>query len=249
VSNRNEISISRVSGSARIDLHGARQQAGSGHEAVPAPAPERPVKLLFLAANPGDTPRLRLDREIKAITEALQASGAGDRFVVEQQWAVEDRQLQDALLGHQPDIVHLSGHGGTGGAPVLERGDAARDIVLAGGPTGPGNAGGRGAALARVFATARGRVRCVVLNACRSLAAADLIAGHVGCAIGMSDAIDDAAALCFSWAFYNALGHGASVRRAFDLALAQLALGGWDRGGDIPRLVAPVIDPTQVSFV
>ena len=249
MSNRNEISIAGVSGPAQIDLHGVRQQAGCGQELLPAPQPERPVKLLFLAANPGDTPRLRLDREIKAITEALQASGAGDRFAVEQQWAVEDRQLQDALLKHQPDIVHLSGHGGAGGAPVLERGEAARDLVLAGGPPRPGGAGGRGAALARIFAAAGGRVRCVVLNACRSLAAAELLAGHVGCAIGMAEAIDDAAALRFSWAFYNAIGHGASVRRAFDLALAQLALGGWDGGGDVPRLVAPLVDPAQVSFV
>jgi hypothetical protein len=243
---KNEI---RISGSSNVTLREVRQHAGRGDDAGTESMPEQPVKLLFLAANPADTPRLRLDREIKAITEALQASGAGARFAVKQHWAVEDRHLQDALLTHRPDIVHLSGHGGRGGAPVFERDPGTRDVAPVGGLAGPGGEQARGAGLARVFATARGRVRCVVLNACHSLAAAELLASHVGCAIGVADAIDDAAALRFSWAFYNALGHGASVKRAFDLALAQLALGGWDRGGGIPRLVAPTVDPAEVTFV
>jgi hypothetical protein len=57
------------------------------------------IKLLFLAANPTDTDRLRLDEESR------------DQFELKTHWAVRADDLQELLMRYQPDIVHFSGHG------------------------------------------------------------------------------------------------------------------------------------------
>ena len=50
----------------------------------------------------------------------------------------------------------------------------------------------------------------------------------IDCAVGMSDEIDDDAAIAFAAAFYETLGYGRSVQTAFDLALVQLTGAGAD---------------------
>ncbi len=52
---------------------------------------------------------------------------------------------------------------------------------------------------------------------------------EIDCAVGMSDEIDDDAAIAFAAAFYEVLGYGRSVQAAFDLALVQLEGAGEDR--------------------
>jgi hypothetical protein len=202
---------------------------GEAEEGLP------PLRILFLAANPAGTTPLRLDHEVKAVTEALRSSLA-NRFELQQSWAAGAQDLQDGLLRYKPDIVHFSGHGTSGGRMILEGGSEfaqAERLWLQG--------------LARVFKAARGQIRCVVLNACHSEIAAQVLAQLVGCVVGMSSAIDDDAAIRFSWAFYNALGHGMSVKAAFDLARAQIFFGD-PAMAEVPRLVAVGVDPAGVTF-
>jgi hypothetical protein len=213
----------------------------------PQPLPE-PVRILFLAANPEGTAPLRLDREVKAIAQALRSSRLGDHFEVQQSWAAGDRDFQDSLLHYQPDILHLSGHGSREGRLLLER-ETTRDLG-----SGPRPAAAAFSAddmwlagLARVFAAVRGKVRCVVLNACYSEIAARTLAQVTGCVVGMSDSIGDEAAIRFSWSFYNALGHGLSVKAAFDAATGQIAMGGWQQDS-VPNLVALGVDPAGLTF-
>jgi len=211
-------------------------------------APE-PLRVLFLAANPEGTAALRLDHEVKAIDEALRCSRLGPRFELQQSWAAGDRELQDSLLRWQPEIVHLSGHGSREGRLILEGSSNFRDL---GRPGLQGTQRGEDPqvqALARVFAAARGRIRCVVLNACHSETAARAIAQQVGCVIGMSQSVADAAAIRFSWAFYNALGYGMNVKAAFEMGTAQMGLASLGQGQeDVPRLLTAGVDPAGVSF-
>ena len=72
--------------------------------------PQR-VVILFLAANPSTTTRLRLDSEVRAIDQALRQANYRDQFDLRQHWAVRVADLQELLLRHQPHIVHFSGHG------------------------------------------------------------------------------------------------------------------------------------------
>ena len=63
----------------------------------------------------------------------------------------------------------------------------------------------------------------------------------------MSDTIEDAAAIRFSWSFYNALGYGVSVKAAFDLAMDQIAMASL-RTSDVPRLITAGVAPDIMTF-
>ena len=74
--------------------------------------------ILFLAANPGDTDRLALDREARAIHVELKRSGYRDRFEFVTRWAAEPLDLLRELRELKPTIVHFSGHGARPDAKV-----------------------------------------------------------------------------------------------------------------------------------
>jgi hypothetical protein len=68
-------------------------------------------KILVLAANPQETPRLGLDDEVRGIQRSLQLSKERDRFQLISEWAVRTEDLIPLLTRHQPHIVHFLGHG------------------------------------------------------------------------------------------------------------------------------------------
>jgi hypothetical protein len=239
---------SRISNNQSFQFTGSTVSIGSIEQknlAAPedfetAEAAEVPpkVRILFTAANPGGTSRLRLDREIKAIGEALRAGASRDLFDLDQAWAASSADLQDHLLRYKPHVVHLSGHGEEG-ALILERAFGGGSSVEQHAASSQG--------LAELFSRARNDIRCVVLNACSSAPLAEKIAESIDCAIGMSEPVDDSLAILFSWSFYNALGNGQSVAGAFHLACAQAGLyeGG---AGHTPRLFARRIDSASLYF-
>ena len=61
-------------------------------------------------------------------------------------------------------------------------------------------------------------VECVILNACYSETQAEAVARHIEYVIGMKKGVEDAAAIEFAVAFYDALGAGESVEFAYKLA-------------------------------
>jgi CheY-like chemotaxis protein len=193
------------------------------------------VRVLFLASNPSDTARLRLDEEVRSIDEALHQARFRGAFDLSQHWAVRISDLQSCLLRHQPHIVHFSGHGSKSNGIIL-RDNAEKSRMVS------------GKALGRLFSVLRSNVRCVVLNACYSEQQARSIAEQVDCVVGMSKAISDQAAISFSVAFYQALGYGEDVETAFRLGCAQIELQ--DLGEqDTPKLLAIKSDPGAVVFV
>jgi tetratricopeptide (TPR) repeat protein len=194
------------------------------------------IKILFLAANPVDTGnRLRLDEEIRRIDHKIRLGTLRSRFELVSDWAVRASDLHQALLRHQPDIVHFSGHGQRGEGIVLEDDDGTGRVVDR-------------QALADLFRLLKDNIRVVVLNACFSEDQAVGAAESIDFVIGMKDAIGDRAAVVFAADFYQALAFGRSVKEAFDLAVNQLALQGI-HGADIPRLLLrDGIDPSKSKF-
>lgn len=87
-----------------------------------------------------------------------------------------------------------------------------------------------------------------MLNACNSEDQARAIAEHIDCAVGMATELDDTAAIGFAWSFYNALGQGENVRKAFALACLQATLAGAGPNGE-PRLFANRADPEALVFL
>ncbi len=194
----------------------------------------RPIKILFLAANPQDTDQLRLGEEIRGIKQALLQAEYRDKFAIEQEWAVRVSDLQGHLLRHQPDIVHFSGHGSEASEIILQDDTGESQAV----PT---------RALERLFATLKDNIRCVVLNACYSKKQAQAIAKHIDCVIGMSTRISDPAGRNFAIAFYRALGFGKNVQTAFDLGCVQIDMQSLNEQ-DTPRLLAINKNPKEIIF-
>lgn len=192
------------------------------------------ITILFLAANPADTVRLRLDEESRQIDLALREGEFRDQFTLEKHYAVRTTDLPALLMRHQPDIVHISGHGSNDGQILLADADGRARAVAP-------------ATLAQLFSLLRDRVRCVVLNACFSEPQAQAISKSIDCVIGLSDAISDRAALRFSIAFYQALAYGRDVGTAFELGRLQIELSGGDETG-IPRLLTREPDSSRLTL-
>ncbi len=220
------------------------------------------VKVLFLASNPLNQSRLTLDEEIRAITAQIRSAEHRDALELVSGWAVRPDDLQQLLLQHKPQIVHFSGHG-TGDAissvTPSSSVTSGRDMTV----SRVGNVGqlvliGEGGhaqpmtkeALAHLFGVLRDDVRLVLLNACRSEVIAETLAEVIPCAIGMSGAITDAAAIAFATAFYRGLGFGRNIEEAF--ALGKNALMNLQIPEDqTPRLFTRkgAVAPTQVVLV
>jgi hypothetical protein len=221
-------------------------EMGSGANPDPSPSPPpktQETKILFLAANPIDTGRLRLDKEIREIDNGLGRARHRDSFLLKQKHALRTRDLTRALLDEQPDIVHFSGHGFT--AEGTEREFRSLLSRTPNGPVPPpgeslgialedddGNAKlVRNEALGDLFRlmNARRPIRCVVLNSCFSLSQAEAIVAHIPYVVGMKQAVKDDAAIDFAVGFYDALGAGDDIPQAFEMGKLALSLEGYDQ--------------------
>jgi len=180
------------------------------------------IRILFLAASPLDFAPLRLDEEIRAIDKHIQTGSRRNSFQLIPQFAARWDDLQEALLRHQPHIVHFSGHG-----------SQAEEISVMDdqGTNHPVDK----ASLVELFEILKDNIRIVVLNACYSKPQADAIGRIIDYTIGMNKAIGDKAAIAFAGAFYRALSFDRSVRDAFRLGKSRLG-GGNIAGADTPEL-------------
>lgn len=180
-------------------------------------------KILILSANPEKTGRLRLDKEIREIEEGLKLSERRDQFHIQSKWAVRYKDLRRALWEYKPHIVHFAGHGEEYGLMVESEEGLAVPISSK--------------ALSGLFELCSHHVECVILNACYSALQADTIIKHINYVIGMPGKIDDQAAIEFAVGFYDALGAGNTVEKAFKFgcnAVEQVF-------PDLPKHLLPVL--------
>jgi len=193
------------------------------------------ITILFLASNPSETGRLNVSREARAIKERLRATPNSTQFRIEQEESLRVRDLSAAFLRHAPQIVHFTGHGDDSGALVLE--DDASGAVLVDQD-----------AVRELFEEFAKEVKCVVLNACYTESQARQIARHVDCVVGMRAEISDESAIDFASAFYQAIGFGESVGRAFRLGKIEAGLASAiDK--DVPMLlVRDGVDAEKMAF-
>lgn len=212
-------------------------------------------KILILSANPINTDRLRLDEEVREIQSALERSRRREQFELIPRWAVRIDDLRRALLDHEPQIVHFSGHGtGTDGLvlednfrqtqqqrKLLPMPEQLAGIALA-------NESGQmqlvsTKSLTDLFELFKDTIECVLLNACYSEVQAEEIYKHIDCVIGMKRSIQDRAALDFSKGFYDAIGAGRTYEDGFKFGCNNINLNG------IPESLIPVIKTRQISLV
>ncbi len=192
--------------------------------------------ILFLASNPKQTGRLRLDQELRELDESLRRAQRRSQFKLENKGAIRTRDFTRALLDINPHIVHFSGHGKDSTASNDSRPPESEHQPLQGllfeDETGnPQLVSGE--QLADVFELFADQVECVLINACHSHNQADAIAQHIPYVIGMNRPISDKGAIEFAIAFYDAIGAGRDIPFAFKLARTQLTHRGEK---DIPQL-------------
>ena len=171
------------------------------------------IKILFVSANPPGTTPLKLDDEVRQINTKIRASDHRESIEFVTIWAARPDDLLQYLNEHRPHIVHFSGHGSATEQIILLDNDGSAKPVSK-------------AALVALFRTLKRNIRVVVLNACFSQPQAEAITGEIDCAIGMTRAVGDKAAIVFAAAFYRAIGFGESVQNAFDQGRAALLLEG-----------------------
>jgi hypothetical protein len=194
------------------------------------------IKILFLAANPVNSTPLQLDEEIRSITQKIQGSEWRDLIELVSAWAVRPDDLLQLLNQHKPQIVHFSGHGmSTGEIILLDNAGAVKPVSAT--------------AIRSLFKTLKDNIRLVVLNACFSRLQAKAIVENIDCAVGMSTAIGDQAAILFAASLYRAIGFGRSIEEAFEQGKTALLLEGIPEE-NTPRLLCRVgVNPASVYIL
>ena len=186
--------------------------------------------ILVLAANPKTTSHIRLDEEVREIDAGLQRARNRKAFNLQVRWAVRVRDVAQALLDFQPQIVHFCAHGGGDDGLALEDETGRVQYVST-------------TAIAELFELFSQRnnqnqknpIECVILNACYSAVQATAISQHVSYTIGMNQAIGDKAAIEFAVGFYSALAAGESIDFAYKLGCNTIAMAG------IPENLTPIL--------
>ena len=189
--------------------------------------------ILIISANPKNTARLRLDEEVREISEGLTRAKHREQYTICQQWAVRLRDLRRAMLENEPHIVHFCGHAEEEGLMVENENGSANLINTE--------------ALSGLFALFEDQVECVLLNACHSQAQAYAINRHVKYVIGMGEEINDNVAIEFAVGFYDALGAGKTVEEAFKFGISAIQF--YDVEDDLMPILSkqpPEIEPKPI---
>jgi|LSQX01.2.fsa_nt_gb predicted nucleic acid-binding Zn-ribbon protein len=174
--------------------------------------PEK-ITVLFLASNPINQVQLRLDEEARSITEMITKSKHRDSIRFQTCWAVQPKDVLQAINEYNPSIVHFSGHGSDNDEIIFQTNSGVAKIVSK-------------EAIVHTMMASSEEIRLVFFNTCYSRNQAEAVVEHVEATIGMNTSIGDKAAITFSSQFYSAIGFGFSVDKAFEQAKALLMLEG-----------------------
>ncbi|MBD2392281.1 AAA-like domain-containing protein [Aphanizomenon flos-aquae NRERC-008] len=181
-------------------------------------------RILILTANPTNTKPLRVSEEVREIKRAWERSQNREKFEIIVEEAVRPQEFRRTLLGHKPNIVHFSGHGG-GEQGLALMGDNGEAFLV------------KVAPLAKFFKALQEIffIDCVFLNACYSDVQAEGIYPYVNYVVGMNQKIGDEAAKQFAIGFYDTLFAGQSIQSAFDLGCNAIEIE------NIPEHLTPVL--------
>ena len=211
--------------------------------------PPSRVTILFVRARPRDWSPIDPDAELRNLKISLREAEHHDMFEVASLDAARVSDLKLGLLNYHPDIIHFSGHGeGSGdGALVFNDPDDTQSYALS----------------TELFVEilrihqkeAVPPVRLVILAGCHTAKAAELLAAHVDCAVGMAADVEDKAIVnSFTPTLYRYLGSGRSVQNAVESAQADMRVrrkdeNNWSVYADVVKVYPkPTVDTSKLIF-
>lgn len=168
------------------------------------------LKILFIESEYKDDNQLKINEEFRRIQQVVKRAQPDGEVELLPLLAARIEELSEALLRHRPHIVHLSLHGDPRSKSLLfiasdarkEDRKQAREQHLEASSTPQGVREVTPDELAAMFRPVADTVRCVLLNACWSQAAAQALASaKLPYIIGTTRKIPNSAALQFSEAF------------------------------------------------
>lgn len=192
--------------------------------ALHPPKPE-PLRVLYLTANSGRD--LSTEQEVRQVQRALRGAKFRDLVEVSARPAATLEDLMDGLNDVRPHIVHFSGHGGRNTlgfesewAADQDSSEAHVDYSL----------------LLKALNATDSSPTLLVLNACSTLADADMFLPVTPVVIAMSEDVLDTAAIIFASQFYAAIASAQSIGSALSQAkvMIEAALPGED-ASDLPQ--------------
>lgn len=189
---------------------------------VREPQPE-PLRVAYLTANAAAD--LRLDKEVSEVQRAVRGAKYRDVMSIHVRPAATPGDLLDALNDLRPHIVHFSGHGSADGV-VFDNGDLGNPLdheVEFG-------------VLAQALAATSTPPSVLVLNACDTLAGAEVLLPAVPVVVAMANSVDDTAAIVFARQFYAAIASAQPVGKALEQAKAGMRFAALT-DADLPDVV------------
>lgn len=165
--------------------------------------------ILFVAANPDGTLRLRLAEECAAIRREIKLTLHRDDLRFEARDAVGIIDLIRNLDELTPIVLHISGHGDRDGLLLQDEYGQPQRVSPR--------------ALAMIIDAAARTPRVVILNVCHSAEHAEALRPKVDCVVCIDGAIQDVAARMLATRLYGAIGNGRSVGNALESGIAVLA--------------------------
>jgi phosphoserine phosphatase len=173
-----------------------------------APNPSRfrnLAEIYYVTANTTPDKPLSLDRELGKIMNRIPGS-----WPVRPRPAAKISEIVTDLMDYAPDIVHFSGHGTeTERLELFDELEQPKDESRK--------------KISELFRKMKGKIRLVVLNACYSKAAGNLIARNIDCVLGVRRTLQTEVAILFSEMFYASLARGNSVQHSYDMAMIVVA--------------------------
>lgn len=223
----------------RRELAHARQVAAASRprSSEPAQPKEEPLRVAYLTASPDGEDRLRVDREVREVREAVRRAIHRDQVTIDHWPAATFDDLFNALNDQRPHVMHFSGHGSAAG------------LFFDGTDTdNPDGVDVGFALLGRLLKGTDHPPTLLVLNACDSYEGAETLLDAVPVVVAMVDEISDAAAKAFAIKFYAAIASGQSLASA--LAQGQAASEFLTGEGNTPEvLTRPGLRPEDVLLV
>jgi hypothetical protein len=169
------------------------------------------IRVLLLFTNPFDTSRLQLDKEERVIKEGIRRSKYRDTIQLAERHATTLHDLRHALQDEPCNILHIAAHGNTT-ALILANEQGSSHPIPAG-------------ILAEYLKSYRPALQCVIFNVCKSALLAQEVSLGIHYAIGVEADLDDEIAIEFSRGFYDALGAGYEIKRAYEEGIHTARMG------------------------